>query len=207
MDEIAFQLKVREKIAGWYASADEEDRAVARMVRVREEIIRLLRSTCREGIDEVLRYLDESGFYWRASSPSGHHNWPGGLAGHSLGTCRLALKRSGDSLPRESVIIAAVLHDICKGDRFWFRGRTILQHQQKDRRHSARSIAILRDCGLTLTESERLAILWHMQGAWQHLPQPEREKDHSKAVRDPLWRVVFWADKADAAAHHKPPTA
>ena len=74
-----FEAKVRRKIAGWYTKPEYEDKAVARIVAQRDEIINLLQSTGREGIDEVLRYLDDSGFYYRASSPHKHHNWPGGL--------------------------------------------------------------------------------------------------------------------------------
>ena len=196
----SFSAKVRRKIAGWYPNKEDEDKAVDRMVAQRDQIISLLRSTGREGMEEVLRYLDESGFYYRASSAYKHHNWPGGLAQHSLGTCELALQRAG-SLPRDSVIIAAMLHDTCKSDRFWFRGRTIRQHTAKcelDSKHSVRSIAILRNCGLNLTDSEWLAIRWHMKGEKYHSRNPRKESSHTRAVHSPLWKVVFYADKDDA---------
>lgn len=199
----SFEAKVRRKIAGWYSKPEYVDKAVARIAAQREEIIALLESTEREGIEEVLRYLDESGFYYRASSPNKHHNWPGGLAEHSLGTCKLALQRAGD-LPRDSVIIAAMLHDTCKSDRFWFRGRSIRKHREKcemDGRHSVRSIVILKNCGLQLTNPEYLAIRWHMKGERYHSRDPRKEADHTKAVKTPLWKVVFHADKDDAKAH------
>ena len=199
-----FENRARRKIAGWYTKQEYEDKAVSRMAAQRDEIINLLQSTGREGIDEVLRYLDNSGFYYRASSPHKHHNWPGGLAEHSLGTCKLALLRADGSLPRDSVIIAAMLHDTCKSDRFWFRGRTIRQHSPKcelDSLHSVRSIEILKNCGLKVTEPERLAIRWHMKGERYHSRNPRKEADHAKAVRTPLWKLVFWADKDDARLH------
>jgi hypothetical protein len=201
MDGMTFQQKTRRAAAGWYASRDDEDRALARMASVREETVRLLRSTGREGAERMLRYLDDSGFYWRPSSDRGHHNWPGGLAEHSLGTCRLALMLAGDRLPRGSVVIAAMLHDVCKADRFRFSGRNILRNRQDDTRHSARSIALIRECGIALTESERLAVRWHMKEAGAHFRDQDREADHARAVKDPLWHVVFWADKIDAMAH------
>ena len=200
----SFEAKARRKISGWYDKQEYEDKAVTRMADQRDEIICLLQSTEREGIDEVLLYLDESGFYYRASSPYKHHNWPGGLAEHSLGTCKLALERDGDTLPRESVIIAGMLHDTCKSDRFWFRGRSIIKHHYncaQDDLHSARSISILKNRGLKLTEPERLAIRWHMKGEHYHSRNLRKEADHSKAVRTPLWKIVFWADKDDAKAH------
>lgn len=202
--EETFEAIVRRKIAGWYTKLEYEDKAVARLVAQRDEVINLLQSTGREGIDEVLRYLDDSGFYYRASSPHKHHNWPGGLAEHSLGTCKLALQRADGSLPRDSVIIAAMLHDTCKSDRFWFRGRSIRKHHydcKEDDLHSVRSIAILNNCGLKLTEPERLAIRWHMKGKKYHSRNPRKEADHVKAVRTPLWDIVFQADKDDAKMH------
>ena len=61
----SFEAKVRRKIAGWYSKPEYVDKAVARIAAQREEIIDLLKSTERDGIEEVLRYLDDSGFYYR----------------------------------------------------------------------------------------------------------------------------------------------
>ena len=195
----------RKKIKGWYSTPEFEDKAVKRMISQREEIITLLLSTHRPGIDNVLQYLDDRGFYYRASSTNGHHNFPGGLAEHCLGTCKLALKVAPKKdLPRDSVIIAAIFHDICKADRFWFKGRSIRQHTAKcemDSRHSIRSIAILNNCGLELTEQERRAIRWHMKGPNYHSRDTRKEADHSKAIKEDLWKVIFYSDKKDAAAH------
>lgn len=203
MDSKEFEQLVRRKIAGWYTTKEYEDKAVERIVRQRDEIISLLLSTQRDGVSAVLEYLDRSGFYYRASSPFGHHNFPGGLAEHSLGTYKLAAASHPD-LPQDSLIIAALLHDICKSDRFWFKGRSIRQHTPKstmDSLHSVRSIVILKDCGLRLTPSERLAIRWHMKGPNKRLRNPREDADHRRAVRDPLWNAVFYADKTDAKAH------
>ena len=202
-EQADFEKIARKKIAGWYSSEEYENKAIARMVSQREEISKLLLSTGRQGVDNVLQYLDDSGFYYRASSPHGHHNYPGGLAEHSLGTYKLA-QASGMGLPRDSVIICALLHDICKSDRFWFKGRSIRQHTPKcemDSRHSVRSIVILRDCGLSLSEAERRAIRWHMKGPGYHSRDKRKESDHAKATTEELWRVVFYSDKRDAAAH------
>ena len=195
----------RKKIKGWYSTPEYEDKAVKRMISQREEIITLLLSTHRPGIDNVIQYLDDRGFYYRASSTNGHHNFPGGLAEHCLGVCKLALKKAAKKdLPRDSVIIAAICHDICKADRFWFKGRFIRRHTPKcgmDSRHSARSIAILKDCGLELTEQERRAIRWHMKDPKKHPRLIVKFRDYSKAIEEELWDVVFSSDKKDAKAH------
>ena len=205
MDNIQFENQVRRKIAGWYTDKQYEDKAVSRISNVRDQIIKLLQSTRREGIENVIEYLDGSGFYYRASSPHGHHNFPGGLAEHCLGTYLLAKKDpKSTNLPEDRVIIGALLHDICKADRFWFKGRSINKHHSKceiDGLHSVKSIAILKDCGLKLYNDERLAIRWHMRGIDKPPRSSKERQDHNKAIKDPLWNVVFWADKNDADAH------
>lgn len=195
--------KVRRKIAGWYTVPGQLDKAVARIMAQRDEIVELLRSTGREGIENVIQYLDDSGFYYRASSANGHHNFPGGLAEHSLGTFRIAEKNASPEVPRDSVIIAALLHDICKSDRFWFRGRTINKHRQTGigRLHSARSIAILRDCGVKLTTAERRAIRWHMGKLKRYIRNEAAAADRAQALKEPLWHAVYFADKEDASHH------
>ena len=194
----------RRKIKNWYKNQQDEDKAINRIIAQRKKIIDLLRSTKRDGVEKVIQYLDDSGFYYRASSVHGHHNFPGGLAEHCYGTYLLATAKNAGKLPEDQVIIAALLHDICKSDRFWFKGRSIRKHTPKcemDGRHSVRSIVIIKDCGLVLTENERLAIRWHMKGPRYHSRDSRKEADHSKAIKNPLWNVVFYSDKEDAKAH------
>lgn len=81
-----FRERLSRKIAGWYSEEAFKVKAIEHMVLQREKIIDLLASTHRQGIIEVIEYLDKSGFFYRASSSYKHHNFPGGLAEHSLGT-------------------------------------------------------------------------------------------------------------------------
>lgn len=76
-DSLEFEQVARKKIAGWYSKIEHEDQALTRMVAQRAEIIDLLNSTNRDGMANVIQYLDDSGFFYRASSPHGHHNYPG----------------------------------------------------------------------------------------------------------------------------------
>lgn len=93
----------------------------------RTEIIGLLRSTKRHGIDKVIEWLDSAHSFFEASAARIHHdNVKGGLASHSLRVFQLA-KADWDSrdesfkrkYPLESVIIAALLHDVCKKDVYY----------------------------------------------------------------------------------------
>ena len=85
----------------------------------RHEIESLLKSVDRKGIDSVLHYLAINGFYEVPSSLHRHHNWRGGLAQHCLGVYQKALEMSPE-LPKDSLIIASILHDICKTRKYFY---------------------------------------------------------------------------------------
>ena len=55
---------------------------------MKTKIIDLLRSTNREGIENVITWLsDESDFFEAPASTAFHGNYSGGLAEHSLNVC------------------------------------------------------------------------------------------------------------------------
>ena len=130
----------------------------------RNEIIRLLTSTKRRGVKSVLEYLDSSGFYEAPSSIDRHHNWRGGLAQHSLSVCNIAIEL-GRGLPLDSVIIAGLLHDICKAAKLYYDENKVIRRRNTHiKGHGYRSIKLLKIYGLELTDKEVLAIRWHMGG-------------------------------------------
>ena len=163
----------------------------------RQEIISLLKSTNRKGIDNVLRYLDGVGFYTAPSSVDRHHNWLGGLAQHSLGTCRRALEVCR-GVDRESVIIAALLHDICKASKLYYGADGCIHRRSTSiKGHGYRSVALLRREGLELTRDEWVAIRWHM-GLENATPLEAAEANATR-----LRSVVMRGDKYDAARGRK----
>lgn len=170
----------------------------------RQKIIELLRSTQRKGIDGVIDYLEASGFFTAPSSEFRHHNWKGGLAEHCLGVYHNAITLIGtDSIYRslehhqDSIIIAALLHDICKARKLYYdeSGR-IKRRYFHIKGHGYRSIKLLKICGLSMTEDERLAIRWHMGG---HHASENDKIDAEKARESKLWNVIHIADHMDAA--------
>lgn len=92
----------------------------------KDEYIALLKSTNRQGIDECLLVLEQLGFFTAPASTKFHLNIDGGLVEHSLNVCKVALRiretmieldnTLAAKLPKESIIIAALLHDVCKSD-------------------------------------------------------------------------------------------
>ena len=157
--------------------------------KAKQEFTELLQSTQREGINDVINDLDEMGFF-EAPASAGHHlNIAGGLVQHSLNTCRAALAVYEGMMKlepylerevkRESVIIASLLHDVCKSDIYKRsikkRKNSIGQWEDSEgykityknfpMGHGEKSVVLLLCSGLQLYDDEMLAIRWHM-GAW-----------------------------------------
>ncbi len=155
----------------------------------KEEFIELLRSTEREGVDDVIEELERIGFFVAPASAGHHLNTEGGLLLHSLNTCHAALaiwesmKALEPSLntevKRESIIISALLHDVCKSDIYKrsVKKRKNALGQWEDTEgykvtykkfpmgHGEKSLVVVLLSGMELYDDEMLAIRWHM-GAW-----------------------------------------
>ena len=115
-----------------------------------ERIIELLKTVNRPGVDNVVKYIQESDF---ATARCGkHHTYAGGLVDHELEVYEFMKQKYSDSLPEESIIVCALLHDLDKAklSGWSFRGH-----------HPSRVIPILKRCGFTLTEEEAFAIRNH----------------------------------------------
>ena len=162
----------------------------------KEKICSLIDSLEREGTDRLIHYLVKNQFFEVPSSLNRHHNWKGGLAEHSLGVMERALKLNHNFDDRDSIIVGALLHDICKTRQFYYDEKGKL-HKRKlyIRGHGYRSIKILEGIGFPLTEEERLAIRWHM-GNWPKYPI--LRKDREKAEHCELWKLIHKADVQDA---------
>lgn len=153
------------------------------------EFIKLLRSTNRRGIENTISKLQQLGFFQAPASCRFHLNYDGGLVEHSLNVCKVALNLRKTMiamtpslekyLPESSVILAALLHDVCKADiykpaikrqknalGYWrdVKGYDI-DLTNEPLGHGEKSVIRLLRWGLDLTDDEILAIRWHM-GAW-----------------------------------------
>ena len=92
----------------------------------KEEILKLLDATDREGIDEVMDWMNQSDFFVAPASTNFHGNYEGGLAEHSINVYTAAMRLRAtavslnpsleERLPQDSIAIATLLHDICKAD-------------------------------------------------------------------------------------------
>ena len=147
----------------------------------RTKIIELLRSTNRSGMENVIAWLDTDPSFYVASGARIHHdNVIGGLAAHSLRVYNLAKadwescdKAFKTKYPLESIIISALLHDVCKKDVYYIDadGNPTWNEENHRKGHGLRSVHLLEEQGLELTPDERMAIWWHM-GEGNEMSQP-----------------------------------
>lgn len=143
----------------------------------------------REGLENLLKYLEKSDFYEAPSSVSYHLNEPGGLCRHSINVFETALKLheaiavpailEGNStfveaVKTESIAIAALFHDLCKvklyhSKKRWKKDETDhwISYQGYEAKddfplgHGEKSCLII-SWFMRLSGEELLAIRWHM---------------------------------------------
>lgn len=189
-----------------------------------EEFCSLLRSTGREGVEGLIEDITNQGFF-EAPASAGHHlNVEGGLAQHSLNSCKAALAvwegmktvepTLANEVTRESIIIATLLHDLCKIDiyRRSVKKRKNALGQWEDSEgykvtyrnfpmgHGEKSVILALCSGIELSDAEMLAIRWHM-GAWgvnQNSFEDCRNYDAARKLY-PLVAIVQTGDSLAAA--------
>lgn len=86
-----------------------------------ERFEELLKSTNRNGIDNLIEFIRKSDFYTAPASTRYHSCHEGGLLEHSLNVYDRLIAKYNDEVwkskipaEKESIIIAALLHDLCK---------------------------------------------------------------------------------------------
>ena len=174
----------------------------------------LLLSTHREGMMELVDYMEEYGFF-RAPCSTGHHlSHEGGLAEHSLNVYEAMVafdEMVGAPLKYESIIICALLHDLGKMGQYdkpnyvpnMLKGRATKANPNPEPYqstskpyvtnpellyidHEVRSVAIASRF-IELTEEEQQAILWHngLYGNYKYQIQGKET---------PLYLILHFAD-------------
>ena len=189
------------------------------MTDYKNEFVELLRSTKREGIEEVIEELETLGFFKAPASSKFHLNYEGGLVEHSMNVYNAAVKirqamielddSLRESLPLDSIIIASLLHDTCKADIYkptikkektrlgtWIDvpGYNV-EYTDFPLGHGEKSVIILLQCGLDMSDDEIMAIRWHMN-AWDLPFQSNDIKSNYNTAKDicPLLSLIQAAD-------------
>ncbi len=166
-----------------------------------DECVALLRSTNRDKIEDLIKYITRMG-YFEAPGSLKHHRFVGGLVSHSLETYHKALQlretkiQEGfdpSEMPADSIIIAALMHDVCKADVLRFNLEKRKAYVCKGYKgHSERSVRQVGYSGFVLTPAEEDAILWHMGGKKR---ESDKQKRNEYFKANPLSYIIYKADK------------
>ena len=185
----------------------------------KQRFCELLRSTGRENIEYVIEDLESYGFFDAPASARNHFNHPGGLVEHSLNVYDAAMmlregiiKRRPDlekKLPADAVVIASLLHDVCKADIYnlvtrkrkneigvWEETQEYeVSYSHMPIGHGEKSVVMLLRMGLGLEDDEICAIRWHM-GPWAvDTSSIEQDKSYRQSIANsPLLPLIHTAD-------------
>lgn len=191
------------------------------MNTAKQEFIDILKNNVsRVGIENLLNYLEESGFYEEPASTKYHGSYAGGLLDHSLNVYYNLIEELkfllgpnwSQRYSNETVSIVSLLHDVCKIGRYKSGVRNVKNPdtgvwEQKEvyeynsnyftMGHGALSVHRVEKY-IDLTDEEAQAIYWHM-GAFD-LSNYSTMRDLSEAFsRNTL---AFALHRADMVATH-----
>ena len=144
---------------------------------MKEEIIKLLRSTNRDGMENLIEFLEKSDFFKAPASTRFHGDHEGGLAEHSFKVYEILknkVKNSALDIPEETIIISSLLHDICKTNFYkidyrnaknslgvWEKVPYYTVEDTIPYGHGEKSVMMITEY-IKLTNNEKYAIRWHM---------------------------------------------
>ena len=129
----------------------------------RTKIIELLESTKREGMDKLICKLKSTDFFTAPASINYHLNRPGGLAQHSINVCETLrlLSEKIHTIPIDSIIIASLLHDVCKIGMYIATNTGYIYNKNQPKGHGALSVKRV-SFFIELSPLEEKMIRWHM---------------------------------------------
>lgn len=152
------------------------------------EFINLLRSTKREGVENLINWLEnKSDFFVAPSSAKYHGAYEGGLCQHSLNVYKAAVALLADAnelalyekniskITNETLIITALLHDLCKTN-FYVKTIKVFKDEATNTWHHyymyeindnfplghGEKSVIMAQNFIRMSAEEIIAIRWHM---------------------------------------------
>lgn len=130
----------------------------------------------REGLEEVLQYIDKTDFYRAPASTRFHGDYEGGLVEHSLNVFKMLRQEhfAREKYSEETIAIVSLFHDLCKANFYavemrnakidgqWVKVPFYTVKEEYPYGHGEKSVYLLMREGLKITDEEAMAIRWHM---------------------------------------------
>ena len=148
--------------------------------KMKEKFIQLLRKTNREGIEDLINFIEEkTDFFTAPASTRFHGSHEGGLLEHSMKVYEILdykIKNNVIDLnvPEDPIIIVSLLHDICKVNFYKVDYRNAKNARGEWEKvpyytiddtipygHGEKSVMMLTEY-IKLTSEEKYSIRWHM---------------------------------------------
>ena len=146
---------------------------------MKEEFKALLKSINREGMDNLIAFIDKTDFYKAPASTRFHGDYEGGLMEHSMKVYEILKAKVKHAsveieVSEDTLKIVALLHDICKVNFYkvdyrnaknelgvWEKVPYYTIEDTIPYGHGEKSVMMLTEY-IKLTSEEKYAIRWHM---------------------------------------------
>jgi len=146
---------------------------------MKEEFINLLKSTKRDGIENLIAFLEKTDFFTAPASTRFHGAYEGGLLEHSMKVYELLDKKIKQTyldinIDDATIKIVALLHDICKLNFYkvdyrnaknelgvWEKVPYYTIEDTIPYGHGEKSVMMITEY-IKLTSEEKYSIRWHM---------------------------------------------
>lgn len=146
---------------------------------MKERYLELLKTIKREGMEDLIKYLENSDFFTAPASTKYHGDYEGGLLEHSLKVYDILCEKVKNSeidinVSEDTIKIVALLHDICKTNFYkidyrnaknalgvWEKVPYYTIEDTIPYGHGEKSVMMITEY-IKLTGEEKYAIRWHM---------------------------------------------
>ena len=144
---------------------------------MKEQFIELLKNTKREGMENLISFMEKTDFFEAPASTRYHGAYKGGLLEHSLKVYEILkekIKNTEFDIKEDTIIISSLLHDICKLNFYKVDYRNAKNEKGEWEKvpyytiqdtipygHGEKSVMMITEY-IKLTSEEKYAIRWHM---------------------------------------------
>ena len=146
---------------------------------MKEQFLELLKQVKREGIEELIEFIEKTDFFKAPASTRFHGDYEGGLVEHSMKVYEILVEKVKNSpiqlnISEDTIKIVALLHDICKANFYkidyrnaknalgvWEKVPYYTIEDTIPYGHGEKSVMMITEY-IKLTPEEKYAIRWHM---------------------------------------------
>ena len=148
-------------------------------IKMKEEFLKILRTIKRDGLEDFIKFLENTDFFTAPASTRFHGDYAGGLVEHSMKVYEILVEKVKNSskkieVSEDTLKIVALLHDVCKANFYkvdyrnaknalgvWEKVPYYTVDDTIPYGHGEKSVMMITEY-MKLTSEEKYAIRWHM---------------------------------------------